>query len=357
RAVARPRPALPRPDQGVGRGAARGPAGRRPEAGARRLRRPARAELRDSGGGAHAAAPGCRRGGDEHGDGGDRAPCHGRSRRGPVFDQQPRRRTGRYTAQPRRGPRRRPRRAAAAHPDACRVLHLAMTEQPSRAATIESTSFPGVVIRPYAPGDEVRILPTFNLVFREVCGPTYVDRELSFWHWEFSDRGLGRRISLAFAPDGTVVAQYAGVPLAMRTAFGPATFVHIVDSMVHPQWRAGLKRPGLFVETALPWFRACDEDYHDAVLFGYPVPTAERIGQRYLGYARLRVVDYLCRAVNEGSIDLPPGIAVEQVTKLGPEFDACAARFHADKACTTERDARYLSWRYLEVPGRPYEVF
>src|SRR5690606_10504359 len=221
----------------------------------------------------------------------------------------------------------------------------------------ESTSFPGVVIRPYAPGDEVRILPTFNLVFREVCGPTYVDRELSFWHWEFSDRGLGRRISLAFAPDGTVVAQYAGVPLAMRTAFGPATFVHIVDSMVHPQWRAGLKRPGLFVGAALPWFRACDEDYHDAVLFGYPVPTAERIGQRYLGYARLRVVDYLCRAVNEGSIDLPPGIAVEQVTKLGPEFDACAARFHADKACTTERDARYLSWRYLEVPGRPYEVF
>jgi hypothetical protein len=31
-----------------------------------------------------------------------------------------------------------------------------------------------VEIREYRPGDEQRILDTFNLVFREVCGPGFV---------------------------------------------------------------------------------------------------------------------------------------------------------------------------------------
>lgn len=222
---------------------------------------------------------------------------------------------------------------------------------------IESSCFPGVRIRPYAAGDEAAIVDTFNRVFREVCGPGYVDRALPFWHWEFQDRGHGRRISLGLAPDGRVAAQYAGVALPTRTEFGDTTFVHIVDSFVHPEFRAGLKRPGLFVETALPWFEACDKQFHDAVLFGYPVPTAERIGQRYLGYERLRVVDYLCRAASEGDVHEPRGVHVERLASLGDEVDALSARFLADKRCTTIRDARYLRWRYLEAPGAPYELW
>lgn len=222
---------------------------------------------------------------------------------------------------------------------------------------IESTSFPGVHIRPYQPGDEAGIVETFNLVFREVCGPGYVDRELPFWRWEFQDRGHGRRLSLAFAPDGRVAAQYAGVALPTHTEFGDTTFVHIVDSFVHPEFRAGLKRPGLFVETALPWFEACDKEFGDAVLFGYPVPTAERIGQRYLGYSRLRVVDYLCRETSAGEDRVPSGIVVERLLALGAEVDALCKRFLADKKCTTIRDAAYLKWRFVDVPNDQYELW
>jgi len=132
--------------------------------------------------------------------------------------------------------------------------------------------------RNYEPGDEVEILKTFNVVFREVCGESYVDREMDFWKWEFLECPFGHRITLAVTPDGTCAAQYAGVVYPMATAFGDCTFVHIVDSMAHPEYRKGLKRPGLFVTAAYPWFELCSEK-GDAVMYGYPVPIAERIGR------------------------------------------------------------------------------
>src|SRR5258705_294355 len=174
------------------------------------------------------------------------------------------------------------------------------------------------LLRPYRPGDEAAILKTFNVVFRAVCGPTYTDRGLEFWRWEFGAHEHGHRIALAVLDDGTVAAQYAGVPLQVHTSFGPKVFVHIVDSFVHPEHRKGLKKPGLFVETAQPWFEDC-RARGDAVLYGYPVATAERIGQRYLEYHRLRVVDYLCRDANAGNIAVPGAILVERVLAFAGE--------------------------------------
>lgn len=210
--------------------------------------------------------------------------------------------------------------------------------------------------RNYEPGDEVGILETFNRVFREVCGDSYVDRGIDFWKWEFEVCPFGRRISLAFAEDGTCAAQYAGVVYPMATAYGDCNFVHIVDSMAHPDFRKGLKRPGLFVTTAYPWFKLC-HDMGDAVMYGYPVPIAERIGQRYLEYHRLRVVNYLSRSATEGSADGPAGIDVQRVEQAPAEIDALFEGVTKEKLCLTRRNAAYLNWRYVQIPGDSYEMY
>jgi hypothetical protein len=216
---------------------------------------------------------------------------------------------------------------------------------------------PNLTIRAYQPGDEEKILETFNLVFREVCGESYVDRTMDFWRWEFLESPRGHRISLALAADGTVAAQYAGVAYPMSTAFGDCTFIHIVDSMAHPDYRKGLKRPGLFVTTALPWFEMC-YDAGDAVMYGYPVPIAERIGQRYLEYHRLRVVDFLCRPVGEGRVDAPGSVAVERVAAFGSEADELFGQVANEKGCWTRRDQEFLTWRWVKIPTRDdYEIY
>lgn len=227
---------------------------------------------------------------------------------------------------------------------------------------LETKAGPPLTIRPYEAGDETEILRTFNRVFRETNGPSYVDRELATWHWQFRDNPEGSRISLAVADDGTVAAQYAGVPLRVSTPLGQQTFVHIVDSFVHPEYRQGLKAPGLFVNTALPWFADCYRR-GDAVPYGFPVPRAERIGQRYLHYNRLRVVDYLCRRLGcETNLQPPAGIAIARMDALDDEdlvseVDGLFARFAAQRSCLTIRDAAYLRWRYLEAPSQPYEIW
>ncbi len=213
-----------------------------------------------------------------------------------------------------------------------------------------------LTIRPYRSGDEHAILRTFNFVFREVCGPSFVDRDLASWRWQFLENPWGYRIWLAVTPDGEVVAQYAGVPYPMTTAAGDCLFIHIVDSFVHPDYRKGLKRSGVFVHTVLPFFADC-HDRGDAVLYGFPLPAAERIGKRLLDYKRLCVVDYLCRDLSRRGPRRPRRVEVDCVDILPLDIDSLFERFSPRTSCLTRRNAAYLTWRYLSMPGSRYEIW
>lgn len=217
-------------------------------------------------------------------------------------------------------------------------------------------SLPELRIRPYRPGDEHGILRTFNLVFREVCGEGYVDRTLEQWRWQYLENPMGHRMSLAVAPDGTIVSQYAGVPVLADTPFGEQRFIHCVDSMSHPQWRAGLKRPGVFVITGLP-FSAHSRRIGDAVLYGFPVDAAFRIGARYLEYHFLRDIDFLIRDAK--SPPPPPGeLALEMVRTVPPDVGSLYERVRHEKRLLLRRDYRYLTWRYVQNPNRgDYELW
>jgi hypothetical protein len=218
-------------------------------------------------------------------------------------------------------------------------------------------SEPEPEIRFYRPGDEHGILETFNLVFREVCGPGFVDRTLEQWRWQFLENPLGLRTSVAIAPDGTVAAQYAGVPLLGDTPWGERIFLHCVDSMTHPDWRQGLKRKGLFVRTGEP-FLAHSKAIGDLLLYGFPVDMAFRIGKRYLEYEEMCVVDFLIRDRALPELPAVPGMEVERVQAVPAEMDALYAAVRREHQCLIRRDRRYMHWRYVQNPQRAdYELW
>ena len=115
-----------------------------------------------------------------------------------------------------------------------------------------------IEVRPYRPGDEQGILDSFNLVFREVCGEGFVDRDMAYWRWQFLDNPVGHRIWVAVADDGTIAAHYGGMSFPIHTAFGETVFSQAVDSFAHPAYRRGLKKKGLFVEAGRRWFEDCE---------------------------------------------------------------------------------------------------
>lgn len=215
----------------------------------------------------------------------------------------------------------------------------------------------GLTIRPYEPGDERAILATFNLVFREVCGPDYVDRTPEQWRWAYLDNPAGHRISLAVAEDGTVASQYAGMPMRYDTPWGEQRLIHCVDSMTHPNWRQGLKAKSLFVETCMP-FWAHSREIGDALFYGFPVDAAYRIGKRYLDYEMMRVIDYLIRDRAQQPLAAPAGLLVEKVETLPADVDALYGEVREHKPCLLRRDHRYLDWRYVQNPARAdYELW
>jgi hypothetical protein len=214
-----------------------------------------------------------------------------------------------------------------------------------------------LTIRPYEAGDEAAILSTFNLVFREVCGPDYVDRTLAQWRWAYPDNPAGHRISLAVAEDGTVASQYAGMPMRYDTPWGAQLLIHCVDSMTHPRWRQGLKAKSLFVETCMP-FWAHSREIGDALFYGFPVDAAYRIGKRYLEYEMMRVIDFLIRDRAAPALGAPADVDVERVEAVPDDLDPLYEEVRQAQPFLLRRDRVYLDWRYVQNPARAdYELW
>ena len=214
-----------------------------------------------------------------------------------------------------------------------------------------------VQYRLYEPGDEHGILETFNLTFRAAwVGPGYVDRTLSEWRWIFTQNPAGCRIMLGFAADGRVICQYAGVPMRVWTSDGGGrelSFFHAVDSMAHPDFRGGLRKRGIFMQVADRFF----DEYGgktDHLGFGYPIRPAWRIGNRYLGYKEVRLLDFLLRPA--GPLAAPEGIDVLRVDSAPDDLDAFEQELRPLFPCMTIKTKEYLDWRYCACPHHDYHL-
>lgn len=213
-------------------------------------------------------------------------------------------------------------------------------------------------IRPFRPGDEEAILATFNAAFGE-NDPAFVPRTRAEWDWAFAHNPAGQRIWVAEC-EGVIAAQCAALPYRVHLDGKVTSFTQGVDSMVHPAHRKGLRRPGLYVETAYPFFRqfggfGADLLHGDLLHYGWPVEPAWRIGRTFLGYEIVRTQIIHARDVEPGSQALPDG--VERLERFDASVDALYERCRADFGASVIRDERYLNWRFLERPGYRYHVF
>lgn len=214
-----------------------------------------------------------------------------------------------------------------------------------------TTDHGSLTIRNYRPGDEERILETFNLVFRQECGPDYVDRGIEDWRWQFERNPAGTQILLAVAADGTVASQYCAVPQTADTAHGPQRWVHVVDSMTHPDYRRGLQRESLFA-TLGRMFTADYGEHGNEMGYGFPVRIAERIGRRMLDYSLLRKVEYWLRASELPLPSAPSDVRLVRGGDIPATADALWNDCLPSVPCAVRKDQRYLAWRYRDHPQR-----
>lgn len=212
-------------------------------------------------------------------------------------------------------------------------------------------------IRPFEPGDEAQILATFHRVFEtDLEGPQA--RTPAEWRWAYPENPAGMRVWVAVegekVGEGRVVAHYASRPVRTRVEGTEQRFTQIVDSMVHPDYRRSLKSPGLFARTGHRMLSSTCGPGKDLVAFGWPTREAWRVGERLLGYLRIRAEHILVLDPWPGGTELPAGVEVleefdERVEQL---YERCAVEWGA----STIRDRAYLDWRVKRHPRHPYRV-
>ncbi len=208
-------------------------------------------------------------------------------------------------------------------------------------------------IRELRTGDEASLLETFNFVFAAE-NPDFRPRTMAEWEWAFRANPAGFRVWLA-VKEAQVVAQYAALPYRVLVEGSERHFAQIVDSMVHPEHRRGLKRPGMFVNTALPFFDEYGGEGRDLVHYGWPIEQAWRVGKTFLKYEAVRTQPFLVREVDPAATDFPS--EVEVIERFDHQarwlYDRCVGEWPA----STIRDDAFLNWRFTDNPHDSYVNF
>jgi hypothetical protein len=218
-------------------------------------------------------------------------------------------------------------------------------------------------VRAFRPGDEAGILALFNRVFAE-GDPDFQPRTVEAWRWEFEQNPCGIQILVACDEDGRIIAHYAGLPAVYHIAGREQVAGQGVDSMVHPDYRRGLRKEGPFLAVARRYFATYGTHPVNPFTFGYPNRRAIRVGQRLLGY--VPVVDRLPTLYrnffehdddDEVGRGLAGQVEVREVETFSPEVNGLWAELRDAYPFAVVRDHRYVTWRYCKAPHLPYRRF
>lgn len=218
-------------------------------------------------------------------------------------------------------------------------------------------------IRPYLPGDEAGLIELWNAVFGEGAAD-FAPRTLAQWRWLWAENPMGRQIMVAAAESGQLIAHYGAIPARIQIGTEVHVSAQMIDSMVHPEWRRGLQREGVFLKTARTFFEKWGHLPENGVHYGFPNKRVYPIGRRYLKYSSfIEPVPVVHRnffedgdddAVGRAHADAAEAVAIE---RFGPELNELWERLAPAYPFAHVRDLAYLRWRYDGCPWLPYRRF
>jgi GNAT superfamily N-acetyltransferase len=221
-------------------------------------------------------------------------------------------------------------------------------------------------VREATAGDTDRIL---GLV-RTSLGEGPVPRDPGFWGWKHHRNPFGESPMLLAEADGVLVGLRAFMRWEWESYGRPVPAVRAVDTATHPDWQGR----GIFRTLTMSLVGRMRED---GVRFVFNTPNARsRPGYLKMGWGAVGRVDLRVRplrpfraaavlarrgraaALAENAEPAWSGPPAAELLAPGGEVAGWldARPTDRDARLGVRRDARYLRWRYAEVPGFRYGV-
>ncbi len=137
-----------------------------------------------------------------------------------------------------------------------------------------------------------------------------------------------------------------------------------IDSVLHPDYRRGLKREGAFLKVAKYYFDHYGVPEVNAFGYGFPNKKAYRIGVKMLDYKPIAVpVQTIARNLFNFRNDREVGAGqtsegeVVEIDRWDARADDLWRRLEPGLPMAIKRTAAYLNWRYADCPSVGYRMF
>jgi len=205
-------------------------------------------------------------------------------------------------------------------------------------------------IRTYQPGDEIQILELFKRVYGH-------ERSLSHWRWKFLENPAGQQISLAVDEDGSIIGQFAGLPVVAATANETILLTQGIDHMVD----AARRREGVYTALARHFFETFVTSTGAAAWYAFPVRENFDIEMKAFDCSALHQVSVLTSDLSKAepwrpSLRHAQRCRVDHLDRAGPPVDELWNSCRSELPVATVRDSRYLNWRYVDCPDIEYRL-
>jgi hypothetical protein len=221
-------------------------------------------------------------------------------------------------------------------------------------------------LRDFLPGDEAAIQRLFLKVFER-------RRSDATWAWRFRNAPSGPALIHVLERHGEIVGHIAHVGFPTHAhGGGPIALAHGGDTMVDPGLQGGGLMRGL-VEAFLV------SDHRFDARMNFPTDKAARLmerygGGRYLGRipqwvraarpavaasragTAMKPVAWLGTAAGRLVSSAPSSAVVETADRTTSEYDDLARASAAFAPFIRVRDARYVTWRWLEEPDTAWTL-
>ncbi len=206
------------------------------------------------------------------------------------------------------------------------------------------------VVRAFEDGDEAAIARLFTRCF-------HAERSAENWRWKYHENPWGNRlISLAFSPQGELVAHYAGYPMPFWLDGRSFLALHMGDTMTDPRFRdVGRGTSALLARTVRHFFAVYRQGPMD-FFYGFNTGPIQRFCRWFIGGSQATPVAYRRLELRSDVGRSVRGYRVERVTSTSPAWNRFFRRVAPCYRFLGKRDARYVDWRYLGSPDGEYVV-
>lgn len=196
-------------------------------------------------------------------------------------------------------------------------------------------------IRDYKAGDENKIIPLFEMVFKRPMS-------LEQWRWRFEENPAGKYMIKLMWDGDTLAGHYAVSPVFMIYNGEKILTTLSLTTMTHPDYG----RRGIFGDLANSLYNTLEQDLNVKAIWGFPNNNSHYGFIKNLGWKDVGVIHTLTLKANKLSPLLNENTHL--VSDLNFSHAELLEHYGRKFPVSIDRNLEYLNWRYLKKPSSKY---